>query len=83
MPYDRIQGDLVIRGRKTGDEIKIAGRKTKTLKRLFIDEKLPRDERGEVPVIADAEKVFGVFGFGADCRFVDSDSGYLININKK
>ena len=80
---DRIQGSLVIRGRKLGDEIKLSGRKTKTLKRLFIDEKLPRDERGKVPVIADDEKVFGVFGFGPDCRFVGEDSGYLIKINKK
>ena len=83
VPYDKIQGDLVIRGRKSGDEIKLPGRKTKTLKRLFIDEKLPRDERCEIPVIADDEKVFGVFGFGPDCRIVGSDCGYLIKINKK
>ncbi len=83
VPCDRIQGSLVIRGRKLGDEIKLSGRKTKTLKRLFIDEKLPRDERGKVPVIADDEKVFGVLGFGSDCRFVGEDSGYLIKINKK
>ncbi len=83
VPYDKIQGDLVIRGRKLGDEIKLSGRKTKTLKRLFIDEKLPRDEREKVPVIADDEKVFAVFGFGADCRFGNDLGGYLIEINKK
>lgn len=84
VPCDRIQGDLVLRGRKVNDEIKLYKRKTKTLKRLFIDEKLPRDARETIPVVADSEKVFGVFGFGADCRFSDGEgTGYLIEINKK
>ncbi len=84
VPCDKIQGDLVLRGRKVSDEIKLHKRKTKTLKRLFIDEKLPREERETLPVIADCEKVFGVFGFGADCRFTDGDGmGYVIDINKK
>jgi len=81
VPYDKIQGDLVVRQRAEGDEIKLSGRKTKTVKRLFIDEKVPRDERDFIPIVADGEKVFAVFGFGADERFCEScKPGYLIEI---
>ena len=75
---------MVIRGRCTGDEIKLPKRSTKTLKKLFIDEKIPLDKREKIPVIADDEKVFAVFGFGSDCRFCgDGGSGYFIKIDKK
>ncbi len=84
VPCGKIHGDLVIRGRKTGDEIKLPKRKTKTLKHLFIDEKIPRDERDRIPVLADDEKVFGVFGIGAVSFFSDDEgSGYFIKIDKK
>ena len=80
----KIQGNLVIRGKLTGDEIKLPKRKTKTLKKLFIDEKIPLDTREKIPVIADDEKVFAVYGIGSDCRFCsDEESGYFIKIDKK
>ena len=75
---------MYIRPRKEGDEIKLPKRRTKTIKKLFIDEKLPKNERERVPVIADDEKVFAVFGFGYDERFLqESEDGYFIKINKK
>ncbi len=84
VPYDKIQDSLIVRSRKEGDEIKLDKRKTKTIKKLFIDEKLPSNERDTTPVIADIEKVFGVFGFGADCRNSEgTGGGYLIEIIKK
>ena len=74
----------MIRPRKEGDEIKLPKRRTKSIKKLFVDEKLPRPERDKVPVIADDEKVFAVFGFGGDERFsADSGGGYFIEINRK
>ncbi len=80
----KIQGNLVIRGKNTGDEIKLPKRNTKTLKKLFIDEKIPLDKREKIPVIADDEKVFAVFGIGSDCRFCgDEGSGYFVKIDKK
>ncbi len=84
VPYDKIQDNLVVRSRKEGDEIKLPKRRTKSIKKLFIDEKLPLRLRSKTPVIADGEKVFGVFGFGEDVRFFsDSEHGYFIEINKK
>lgn len=56
-------GKLVLRGRNQGDAMRLPGG-TKTLKKLFIDNKIPAAERDSVPVIADDAGVLGVYGFG-------------------
>ena len=58
-------GDMVIRSRRQGDRISLKGG-TKSLKRLFIDRKIPANERMNVPVLADDKSVLGVFGVGAN-----------------
>lgn len=55
---------LVARPRKVGDEISLPGRSTKTIKKLLIDEKIPRREREQIPVVADENGVLCVAGFG-------------------
>ena len=58
---------LVLRPRQTGDEISLPRRGgTKSLKKLFIDEKVPRRERERIPVLADGRGVAAVAGFGPD-----------------
>lgn len=59
-----IKGALVLRGRRTGDEIKLPGRGTKTLKKLLIDEKIPSVRRDTLPVLADDAGVLAVASFG-------------------
>ena len=54
---------LVVRSRRPGDEITLSGG-TKSLKKLFIDRKIPRHERMAVPVIADEHGVVAVYGIG-------------------
>jgi tRNA(Ile)-lysidine synthase len=44
---------LVLRGRRAGDRVRTAGG-TKTLKKLFIERRVPRSARARVPVFADA-----------------------------
>ena len=63
---DKISGDLVLRPRQTGDSIKLPGRGTKTLKKLFIDEKIPVMQRDALPVLADDAGVLAVASFGPD-----------------
>lgn len=58
-------GDMVIRSRREGDHIRLKGG-TKSLKKLFIDRKIPANERMNVPVLADDKGVLGVFGIGAN-----------------
>lgn len=56
-------GALQLRCRMPGDEIRVSGG-TKSLKKLFIDKKIPAAERLRIPVIADGAGVLGVCGIG-------------------
>lgn len=61
---------LVVRSRQMGDEITLrAGSGTKTLKKLFIDEKIPRLTREVVPVIDRNGVVIAVGSLGADIQW--------------
>ncbi len=53
----------VLRSRQEGDSIRLSGGK-KTLKKLFIDRKIPMAHRDAVAVLADAKGVVGVYGIG-------------------
>ena len=59
----RVEGPLVLRSRKEGDTIVLPGG-TKSLKKLFIDRKIPAHRRARIPVIADNRGVVGVAGIG-------------------
>lgn len=59
------KGGILIRSRKPGDEITLAGG-TKSLKKLFIDRKIPMHQRLAIPVIADEAGVLAVYGLGAN-----------------
>ena len=65
--FDKIQGRAVLRSRKEGDKADIHGG-TKTLKKLFIEEKIPAEKRNSVAVVADDEGVLWVEGLGAARR---------------
>lgn len=60
------QGEaMVVRSRRAGDTIRTPGG-TKTLKKAFIDGKIPANRRGEIPVVAAGSHVLGVCGMGAN-----------------
>lgn len=65
--FDKIQGSAVIRSRMEGDKADIHGG-TKTLKKLFIEEKIPAEERNSVVVVSDDEGVLWIEGLGAAKR---------------
>ena len=60
-----IQGQLILRGREPGDAIRLPGG-TKSLKKLFIDRKIPAHERLRIPILVDERGVVGVYGIGVD-----------------
>lgn len=68
--YDTITGVLVARNRREGDKITLAGRNvSKSLKKLFVEMKIPAQYRDDVTVLeADGEIVF-VEGVGAAEKF--------------
>lgn len=52
--YDILKGDVGLRSRKTGDSFTFPNRNvTKTLKKLFIEDKVPQDYRDKIPVLCD------------------------------
>ena len=55
---------LTVRPRQTGDELTLPGGHRRSLKKLFIDRKIPRLERETIPVAADEAGVVAVAGFG-------------------
>lgn len=58
-------GKLVVRPRREGDCICLSGG-TKSLKKLFIDKKIPAAQRQNIPVVSDDLGVVGVAGIGAN-----------------
>ena len=58
-------GDVIVRSRLPGDEMRLPGG-TKSLKRLFIDKKIPASQRIRIPVLADERGVLAVHGQGVN-----------------
>jgi len=58
-------GPIIVRARQSGDSIRLSGG-TKSLKKLFIDRKIPAAQRSCIPVIADRRGVLAVFDVGTN-----------------
>lgn len=58
---DLLPGSLKVRTRRTGDVISLAGGK-KSLKKLFIDSHIPREERANIPLITSEDTVLWIPG---------------------
>lgn len=71
---DSLSAPLVIRHREAGDSIQLKGGRKK-LKRLLIDDKIPRQERDQLPLIASGHEILWVVGHrrSALC-LVDNDT---------
>ena len=62
-------GKILVRPRKTGDSLKLSPRGCrKTLKKLFIEKKIPLSERERIFVASDDAGVLCVEGLGTDVR---------------
>lgn len=62
--YDKIEEGIVIRNRKDGDKMKPLGIKgTKKLKDIFINLKVPREERDIIPLVCFDEEIAWVVGY--------------------
>ena len=67
-----VQGDVYLRSRQAGDAIRLSGG-TKSLKKLFIDRKIPASQRPMIPVLADEKGILGVAGIGANTERIVND----------
>ena len=59
------EGSIRIRARKSGDSIRLSGG-SKSLKKLFIDRKIPAARRQQIPVVCDDAGILGVYTIGAN-----------------
>ena len=68
---DRIDGHLTVRSRITGDTFQRNPRACRrSLKKIFIDDRIPAAQRDYIPVIADSSSVAAVYGYGADALWL-------------
>jgi len=72
--YDKVKNGLAVRNRRPGDRLVPLGMKgTKKLKKLLIDEKIPREERDSIPIVVDGDELVWVAGVRLSERYkVDS-----------
>jgi len=77
---DRVQGSLVVRNRRPGDRFRPVGLNgSKKLQDLFVDRKLPRDERDRVPIVVDeSDRIVWVAGYGIDEAFRVTDPSQAV-----
>ena len=74
-------GRMTVRSRREGDKIKLFGRDcTKTLKKLFIEYRIPVRERAFIPVIADDKGILAVYGIGMGDRAVPKSGDLAFQI---
>lgn len=60
-----ICGTLSLTRRREGDTITLTGRRgRRSVKKLMIDARIPREERDRVPVIRQGEEILAIWGFG-------------------
>lgn len=59
------RGEVMVRSRQSADRMRLSGG-SKSLKKLFVDRKIPAAKRMAVPVVADDDGVLGVYGIGVN-----------------
>ena len=61
--YDRIKDTLSVRNRRTGDYITLASGGRKTVKSFMIDEKIPRESRDGILLLAEGSHILWIVGY--------------------
>ena len=74
-------GEIRIRSRRSGDEIRLSGG-SKSLKKLFIDRKIPAAQRQQIPVVCDDAGILGVYTIGANWDRTVGETAVTIRFEK-
>lgn len=79
--FNKVKGGIVIRSRRQGDKIKLAVG-SKKVKDLFIDLKIPREERCKIPIITDSEGIICVGDYKISENYkIDESTKEVLKIN--
>lgn len=80
---NKIKGGMVVRSRQQGDKIKLVGG-TKKIKDLFIDLKIPREERCKVPIISDEQGILQVGQYKSSENYkIDENTKEVLKVSFK
>ncbi|MCI8505326.1 MAG: tRNA lysidine(34) synthetase TilS [Lachnospiraceae bacterium] len=79
---DKIKGNLSLRGRRSGDWFQaFAGGGRQSVKSYMINEKIPADERGKIPLLAEGSHVLWIVdGRISEAYKVTEESGLVLEI---
>ncbi|MBR6337121.1 MAG: tRNA lysidine(34) synthetase TilS [Ruminococcus sp.] len=78
---DKLSGGIILRNRRNGDKIALAGRGFTSKLKVLFNEKIPLEERGIIALLCDDKGIFFVEGFGVDERVkVDESTKSIIII---
>lgn len=80
--YQKINGNISLRYRKEGDKFQPLGMKgTKKLKDIFIDLKIPKELRDDIPIICIGEEIAWIVGYRISDKFkVDKSTNKILKI---
>ncbi|MBR6270941.1 MAG: tRNA lysidine(34) synthetase TilS [Lachnospiraceae bacterium] len=80
--YDKIKHGLRWRRRAEKDVIELGSVGTKSVRRYFIDEKIPQEMRGRLPLLADGSDIIWIPGFRISEKYkIDENTKTVIEIN--
>ncbi|WP_312368532.1 tRNA lysidine(34) synthetase TilS [Lachnoclostridium sp.] len=80
--YDKIRDAVVLRTRREGDFLMIHPQgKTKSLKSLLVDQKIPREERDKIPLVAcDSHVLWAVGVRSSEAYRIDKDTNWVLSV---
>ncbi|MCD8046359.1 MAG: tRNA lysidine(34) synthetase TilS [Clostridiales bacterium] len=80
--YDKIRFNVQLRTRRSGDYLQIdADGGHKSLKKYFVDEKIPREERDQICLLTDADHVMWVVGYRiSEAYKVDGQTRHILQV---
>lgn len=81
--YDKIKDNVYLRSRQPGDFFYPTGLSgKKSIKKYFIDKKIDRDSRDEIPLLATASEVLWIIGYAINQRYLaDTNTKNIIKVN--
>ena len=77
---DSLDFPLTVRPRAAGDHLRLPGRNRKSLKKWYIDEKIPRQDRNALPVLTDSRGLVAAAGLGPEEARIPSPGEPAIRI---
>jgi tRNA(Ile)-lysidine synthase len=81
--YDKINGALSVRTRQNGDYITLSGGGRKTVTRFMIDEKVPKEKRDQILLLADGHHILWIIGYRISEYYkVTAHTRYVLQVEK-